>query len=247
MTDLMLSERDARGVTTLTLNRPDKRNALNIDLMKALRSALEAAGNARVIVLRGAGEAFCAGLDLEEAAAWQEMDYTNHGEVKDSVADAVSTAVQIIGGIVLAVIPGTQAGSAAIWANIIAQVALQASAMAMKAMIKGNSYGWEDGLADLANLAVTAATAGIGSKIGGIGEGLGKKAAEMLAKVETLKKFASEKLFSQVMGQFFEGGFDQSKPQRVAGLQNAVSVRLRGTDEGRALENASEHADFRWS
>ena len=58
---------DAGGVRTLTLNRPERRNALTPELMEELIAALagaEAAG-ARVVLLRGEGEAFCAGLDLE--------------------------------------------------------------------------------------------------------------------------------------------------------------------------------------
>jgi methylglutaconyl-CoA hydratase len=58
-------------VTTLTLNRPDRRNALTIELMNELTAAVEAASanpQQRVLVLRGAGKAFCAGLDLNETA-----------------------------------------------------------------------------------------------------------------------------------------------------------------------------------
>jgi methylglutaconyl-CoA hydratase len=69
-TALVLAE--AHGpVTTVTLNRPDKRNALNIALLEQLCAALaaaEAKETQRVLVLRGAGPAFCAGLDLAEAA-----------------------------------------------------------------------------------------------------------------------------------------------------------------------------------
>ena len=59
-------------VTTLTLNRPDKRNALNLALLDELAAAIQATevrATQRVLVLRGAGPAFCAGLDLAEAAA----------------------------------------------------------------------------------------------------------------------------------------------------------------------------------
>lgn len=58
-------------VTTVTLNRPDKRNALNTDLLGQLCAAIAAAeSNAgqRILVLRGAGKVFCSGLDLDEAA-----------------------------------------------------------------------------------------------------------------------------------------------------------------------------------
>jgi methylglutaconyl-CoA hydratase len=59
----------ADGVATLTLNRPDKRNALDGDLVQALKDGLEraAADDAvRVVALRGAGPDFCAGADLAE-------------------------------------------------------------------------------------------------------------------------------------------------------------------------------------
>ena len=60
------------GILTLTLNRPDKRNALNADLIEALHQALERAdldAGVRVVLLRGAGRDFCAGADLDELLA----------------------------------------------------------------------------------------------------------------------------------------------------------------------------------
>src|SRR5688500_7881254 len=56
-----------RGVLTLTLNRPDKHNALNAELLTALHAALldaERDEQVRVIVLTGAGASFCAGADI---------------------------------------------------------------------------------------------------------------------------------------------------------------------------------------
>lgn len=60
------------GVLTLTLNRPEKRNALDLSILDGLaegiaRAELEAA--VRVVVIRGAGKDFCAGADLEELLA----------------------------------------------------------------------------------------------------------------------------------------------------------------------------------
>lgn len=57
----------AGGLCTLTLNRPDKRNALNGDMFAALNAALdtiEADESIACVILRGAGKAFCAGADL---------------------------------------------------------------------------------------------------------------------------------------------------------------------------------------
>ena len=58
---------DAGGVRTLTLNRPDRKNAINAPLWAALRDALTATRDdpgVRVVVLTGAGGAFCAGADV---------------------------------------------------------------------------------------------------------------------------------------------------------------------------------------
>jgi methylglutaconyl-CoA hydratase len=63
------------GVLTLTLNRPDKRNALNTELIDLLHQALERAdldGEVRAVVLKGAGKDFCAGADLDELLASAE-------------------------------------------------------------------------------------------------------------------------------------------------------------------------------
>ncbi|MBK6787422.1 MAG: enoyl-CoA hydratase/isomerase family protein [Betaproteobacteria bacterium] len=66
MTDTLLSARRG-GVLQLTLNRPDKLNAIDLPLLDALTVALETAGGdpeVRAIVLAGAGRAFCAGADI---------------------------------------------------------------------------------------------------------------------------------------------------------------------------------------
>lgn len=65
--EVLLRSLDARGVLTLTLNRPAQRNALDPALCDALLAALtdaERDGSVRCVVLAGAGEAFCAGGDL---------------------------------------------------------------------------------------------------------------------------------------------------------------------------------------
>ena len=70
--ELVLFECDG-AIATLTLNRPDKRNALNLALWTELEdhlAAIEAAGEAiAVVVLRAAGPVFCAGNDLRERGA----------------------------------------------------------------------------------------------------------------------------------------------------------------------------------
>jgi len=70
MADVMIEDEGA--VRIVTMNRPEKRNALNMALSEALIETLRAANGAasvRALVLTGAGPAFCAGADLGEFAA----------------------------------------------------------------------------------------------------------------------------------------------------------------------------------
>jgi enoyl-CoA hydratase len=63
----VLIDRDRPGVTVLTLNRPDRLNAMTSELVGDLHAALDAVASdpaCRVVVLTGAGRGFCAGLDL---------------------------------------------------------------------------------------------------------------------------------------------------------------------------------------
>jgi len=58
-------------IAHITLNRPDKRNAISAQMIADLQSALDAIekSHARVVIMTGAGKAFCAGMDLEMLAA----------------------------------------------------------------------------------------------------------------------------------------------------------------------------------
>lgn len=70
--ELVTYEQDGE-VALVGLNRPNKRNAVNEDVNRALRAAIERAqGEARVGVLFGHGAHFCAGLDLAQALTWQD-------------------------------------------------------------------------------------------------------------------------------------------------------------------------------
>ena len=68
---VVLVERQSAHTAIVTLNRPERRNALTIELMTDLVAAVDQASNddtQRVLILRGAGRAFCAGMDLNETA-----------------------------------------------------------------------------------------------------------------------------------------------------------------------------------
>lgn len=73
---LLRSDKD--GVATLTLNRPDARNALSVALMTALEDAFAKLGadrSVKAIVIAGSGPAFCAGHDLKEVRANPQREF----------------------------------------------------------------------------------------------------------------------------------------------------------------------------
>ena len=65
---------DEDGVRRITLNRPERRNAMTPEMQTELIAAMEeaAASNCRVVVFAGSGESFCAGLDLTALQAMNE-------------------------------------------------------------------------------------------------------------------------------------------------------------------------------
>src|SRR5690242_8265712 len=80
MTAMLLEERADR-ILRVTLNRPEARNALSIGLMTALIEALGGAASdpeVRVVVIAGAGSAFCAGHDLRELRADPRRETYEH-------------------------------------------------------------------------------------------------------------------------------------------------------------------------
>jgi enoyl-CoA hydratase/carnithine racemase len=75
---LVLRETDSRGVLKLTLNRPGAFNSLSEGMLSALQAELDRAAadaSLRVVVVAGAGKAFCAGHDLKEMRAEPSLAY----------------------------------------------------------------------------------------------------------------------------------------------------------------------------
>jgi enoyl-CoA hydratase len=81
--DTVLTVEDLGPVRRLTMDRPDSLNALNEELVNALSGALDEAAaddDVRVVILRGAGRAFCAGYDLNEDAGEGVLDASHWHE-----------------------------------------------------------------------------------------------------------------------------------------------------------------------
>ena len=89
---VVLIEKQSPQITVVTLNRPERRNALTLELLSQLCAAIKVASEEpqnRVIILRGAGAAFCTGLDLKEAA-----DQTKAHATAEMVANSLIAVSQ---------------------------------------------------------------------------------------------------------------------------------------------------------
>lgn len=107
---LVLTDINPAGYAVLTLNRPQAMNALSKALMTALADAVDAlAANpaVRVIILTGAGRAFCAGLDLKEIGSGQgSLGGTGGQPARDPVAAIARCQAPVIGAINGAAVTG---------------------------------------------------------------------------------------------------------------------------------------------
>lgn len=102
----------AEGVLTVTLNCPDKRNALNAEMLDGLAEALaraELEAAVRVVAIRGTGKDFCAGADLDELLASadrsleeNERDALRMGEIFLALRQLPKPSVAIVTGRALA-------------------------------------------------------------------------------------------------------------------------------------------------
>lgn len=85
----------------VTLNRPDKANSLTPDMLEHLCDIAESAGEARALILTGAGKVFSAGADLDAARA---------GLATSPLWERLSTAIAALPGLTIAALNGTLAG-----------------------------------------------------------------------------------------------------------------------------------------
>src|SRR2546421_1373833 len=95
---VVLVEKQSPQITVVTLNRPERRNSLTIELLNELIAAIKVASdqpNERVMILRGAGAAFCTGLDLKAAADEKKAHATAEMVAKALVTIAETRLVTI--------------------------------------------------------------------------------------------------------------------------------------------------------
>ncbi len=154
---------------------------------------------------------------LEEVAGWQDQTAHNYRETRDQITDAVVNTLQVVGAVVIAVIPGCQG----ITAMIIANLLLAAATTGLKMAMKGNGYGWEDGLMDLATAAVTVATAGIGGKLGTMAH-IAEEAGEVTGRIGAFAVKLAEKFGAEGAAKVVARMISESISNGIQGLLNSV-------------------------
>ena len=88
---------EEEGVRRITLNRPERRNAMTPEMQVELIAAMEeaSAGDCRVVVFAGAGEAFCAGLDLSALQGMNDKSAAEHTADTERVARLFRTLYEL--------------------------------------------------------------------------------------------------------------------------------------------------------
>ena len=95
---VVLIEKPTPQMSVVTLNRPERRNALTLELLTQLCAAIKVASDEaqeRVLILRGAGVAFCTGLDLKEAADQTKAHATAEMVAKTLIAISQTRLITI--------------------------------------------------------------------------------------------------------------------------------------------------------
>jgi enoyl-CoA hydratase/carnithine racemase len=136
--DAVLQTRDARGVVTLTMNRPENFNALSEEMLQALQQAIDgvqADDSVRAVIIAGAGKAFCPGHHLKEmigqpSLAYYQQLFTQCSRVMLSLLRLPVPVIARVHGI------ATAAGC-----QLVAQCDLAVAVTEAKFAVSGINYG----------------------------------------------------------------------------------------------------------
>jgi enoyl-CoA hydratase/carnithine racemase len=136
--DAVLVARDARGVVTLTMNRPANFNALSEEMLGALQQAFDALRgdeSVRAVILAGAGKAFCPGHHLKEMVDHQSLEYYQR-----LFAQCSRMMLSII-GLPVPVIARVHGIATAAGCQLVAQCDLAVAVTEAKFAVSGVNYG----------------------------------------------------------------------------------------------------------
>lgn len=141
---------DADGIATLTLNRPEQLNAFNLKMIEAWRAALESAEadeRVKVVVVTGAGRAFCAGGDFEEMAKFSDMNSLDRKNFLYRNVHRIPLALERMDKPIIAAINGAARGAGLDMAlmcdlRLMAQSATLAETYINIGLIAGDAGSW---------------------------------------------------------------------------------------------------------
>lgn len=135
---LLLRHDDGRGLTTLTLNRPEAFNALSEELLEALQVQLDALAHdpsLRAVVIAASGKAFCAGHDLRQMRAEPDLAYYRH------LFDQCGRMMLSVQGLPVPVIAKVQGVATAAGCQLVAQCDLAVAARTARFAVSGVNLG----------------------------------------------------------------------------------------------------------
>jgi enoyl-CoA hydratase/carnithine racemase len=136
--DLLITHRDARGVYTLTLNRPDNFNALSAQMIATLQAALDqvaADDQSRAVVIAASGKAFCPGHNLKDMAANPQPEFYQ------TLFAQCSKMMVSIARLSVPVIARVQGLATAAGCQLVAQCDLAVASPAARFATSGIDYG----------------------------------------------------------------------------------------------------------
>ena len=99
----MIDLAKSNGIWTITINRPEKANSLTLEMLTELTLIIESAGDAKAVIITGAGKVFSAGADLDQA---------REGLAVSDIWERLSGAIENLPCLTIAVLNGTLAGGA---------------------------------------------------------------------------------------------------------------------------------------
>lgn len=135
---LLLRQDDGRGVTTLTLNRPNAFNALSEELLQALQQQIDVLAKdaaLRVVVIAASGKAFCAGHDLRQMRAEPELAYYQR------LFDQCARMMMSLQKLPVPVIAKVQGVATAAGCQLVAQCDLAIAARTARFAVSGVNLG----------------------------------------------------------------------------------------------------------
>ena len=214
------------GVLTLTLDRPEKRNALSSALIEALHRALESADldpDVRVVLLTGAGKDFCSGADLEELLASADASPEENeaaalrlGALFARIRELPKPVIAVVRGRALAGGAGLMTACDIVLAGTGAQIGypevlrgfVPAMVMTMLRRLAGEKLALDVVLTGRTLSAAVALACGLVSRVVG-DDDLAREAADLartLASASASALALTKRLFHQLDGQSFEQG-----------------------------------------